>query len=124
MLRLAALGAVIAVVGTSGCGSDLRVNPEAYRGPSLEKESLDSVHVLIAEVPGAGWQVDIDETRRTADNTEVYVTLRRPNPAAAYPADPVSQRVVTRVPIDRPIGILARVMSYADHENRPYRRVR
>ena len=116
--------ALLSVAGLVGCGSDGMIAPERYSGPALVAQPLDRQHLLVATTPGSGWEVEIDQTRKTADNTEVYVTLRRPNPAAAYAAGPVEQRVLTRVPADQPLGILARVLDYGTTEGRAYRRVR
>ena len=121
---LAVISLLFTVV-VAGCGgSDLKVAPEAYRGPGIGHQPLDATHLILAETPGAGWGVEIDATRKTADGTEIYVTLRRPNPVAAYALEPVKQRVLTRVSAEQPIRILARVLDYASAEERAYRRVR
>jgi hypothetical protein len=121
---MACAAVAIGVALLAGCGSDLKVTPEAYRGPALSPGTLDTSYLVIAQTPGAGWGVEIDATRKTADGTDVYLTMRRPNPVAAYALEPVEQRVLTRVTTDQPIRLLARVMDYASTEDRAYRRVR
>lgn len=112
------------VLGTAGCGSDLSIAPEPYRGPTLEQGTLDTAYLVIADTPGSGWAVEIDATRRSVDGTDVFMTLRRPNPVAVYPNEPVEQRVLTRARTGRPLQIFARVLDYGSTEDRPYRRVR
>lgn len=119
-----AVGLLALLFGAVGCGSELKTNPEAYRGPSLRSEVADSAYLLVAQVPTPGWDVEIDATRPGADRTDIFVTLRRPNPVAAYPSKAVMLRVLTRVSTDRPLGILARVMAFGSDEDQPYRRVR
>ena len=119
-----AAGLLALSIGAAGCGSELKTNPEAYRGPELRSEIADSAYLLVAQAPTPGWDVEIDATRRGADRTDVFVTLRRPNPVAAYSSKAVMQRVLTRVSTDRPLGILARVMPFGSDEDQPYHRVR
>lgn len=106
-----------------GCGSELKINPETYRGPSLSHETAESAYLLVAQTPTPGWEIELDATRPGPDATDVFVTLRQPNPVAAYPDGAVTQRVLTRVATDRPLGIVARVMPYGSEEERPYKRV-
>jgi len=119
----ATIGLCIAVFAAVGCGSELKVNPEAYRGPGLSYETADAAYMLVAQTPTPGWEVELDAMRPGPDSTDVYVTLRQPNPVAGYRIDPMTQRVLTRVATDRPLGIIARVMPYGSDEDRPYRRV-
>ena len=81
-------------------------------------------YLLVAQVPTPGWEIELDATRLGADRTDIFVTLRRPNPVAAYPSNAVTQRVLTRVSTDHPLGILARVMPFGSEEDRPYQRVK
>lgn len=106
----------------AGCGSDLKVNPEAFRGPMLSHTTAGDAYMLVAEMPSPGWAVEIDATRPTAERSDIYVTLRRPNPAAVYTQQIVTQRVLTRVGTERPLGILARVVGFADDSEAAYRR--
>ncbi len=108
----------------TGCSSDLQVAPEAYRGPALSQETLNKSYLVVAETPGAGWAIEIDATRKSADGTDVYLTLRRPNPVGAYAADPVEQRVLTRVSTERPLRLFARVANYGSDDEQVYKRVR
>jgi hypothetical protein len=108
----------------AGCSSGLKVAPEAYRGPVLTGGAASGVHLIVAELPSPGWSVEIDATRESADRTDVYLTLRRPNPAAVYPQQAVSQRAVTRVDEAEPLGIVARVVDYGSTDDTAYRRVR
>ena len=108
----------------AGCTSGLNVAPEAYRGPSIASATTSGVHLILAELPSPGWGLEIDATRESADRTDVFLTLRRPNPAAVYPQQVVTQRAVTRVDEDEPLGIVARVIDYGGESDTAYRRVR
>ena len=115
---------IAALLALGGCRSDLNIAPEAYNGPTLTESTLENAYLIVAETPGAGWGVEIDATRRSADGTDVFVTLRRPIPVAVYAVEPVRQQSLTRATTERPLRIFARVMDYASTEDRAYRQVR
>ena len=120
-------GAIVAAAGIgaiSGCSSGIKVAPEAYRGPPIGSDTENGFHMVVAELPSPGWALEIDATRESADLTDVFVTLRRPNPAAVYPQQIVTQRAVTRVDEQERLGIVARVVDYSETEDPAYRRVR
>jgi hypothetical protein len=105
----------------AGCSRDLKINPEGYRGPRLSRAADGGKHLVVAELPSPGWAVELDATRQRADGTDVFVTLRRPNPAGVYTQQVVTQRMITRVDASEPLGILARVVEYAEESDKAYR---
>lgn len=119
---LAGLGAAV-VLTLAACSAELKVNPEIYRGPLITHEADGGRHVVVAELPSPGWQVEIDATRQSADGTDVYLTLRRPNPTGVYAQQVVTQRVRTRIDDSERLGVLARVAEYAESGEKIYRRV-
>ena len=106
----------------TGCSKELKINPEAYRGPALTSEAETGKHLVVATLPSPGWQVEIDATRETADGTDVYITLRRPNPAGVYTQQLVTQRVLTTVDAGEAITVLARIADYSEESEAAYRR--
>jgi len=107
----------------SGCGNGLKVGQGAYRGPSLGVDSSGEWHEVVATPPTPGWDLTLDGKRETADATQVFVTLRRPNPAAVYPQVVVEQRVLTPIRAGEPVELFARQIRFRGEDGAVYQRV-
>jgi hypothetical protein len=117
------LGLLAAAPALPGCGSGPEIGGSVYRGPSLSVDSSGDRHVVVAQAPSPGWDASIDHRRRAVDETRVFVTLRRPNPAAVYPQVIVEQRLKTGVRTSEPIGVYARELDFGTEDGKPYQPV-
>lgn len=118
--RLGLIALTVFSAAVAGCSSGLKVGQGNYRGPAIGVDSSGEWHVLVASPPSPGWRVTLDGQRDTADGTNLFVSLRRPSPAATYPQVVVEQRVLTAVRSNRPVDVLARTLPFAGDEDQPY----
>lgn len=83
--------------------------------PPIKGESLDQRHLLVMQAPNPGWSFSIDRTDRERDGWVVSITIREPNPAFMYPQRIVEKQLLTEVESDKPVRILARVLTHEEN---------
>lgn len=121
-----------------GCSRRLKIADSAYAGPRIELRSPGSTagggprdqvgrvaggrkHVLAVLSPSSGWTVVFDREQRFFDRTDLYLTLRRPNPAELQTQAIVVQEIATTADASIPARVYARVLDFAQTaSNQPY----
>lgn len=107
MLALAACSLV-------GCGPSRFVpskSETAWTGPEVWIESTPQ-WTVVAKAPTGGWTVTLDQLMEQRGRTEVFVTLKRPNPTFLVTAAEVEQRVITPLKTNVPIWVYARIQNF------------
>lgn len=113
-------GMLLATTLLGGCWSGQKlVNDSAFAGPPVTFGSAEGRHVLVVTAPTPGWLIAIDRTDRLLDETQVFVTMQRPDPGALYPQHRVEQRVLSDVPQSRPIRVYSRVVDFNQRRKMP-----
>ena len=113
---------LILAAGLGGCSRGVRTEPGAFEGPEIGLTQVDAIRVVTADAPSSGWAVSHDQTRDRLDAQEVFVTLRRPNPAYLYGQAIVRHQIITPVRADYPIRVFGRVVDFDDEKSgAPYR---
>lgn len=114
ILRQPATACLLAALSMlAACGGGPEVLNEPYRGPApLTVEPVNGLHSVVAETPSPGWSLEFDGSERRADGMLARVTLRRPDPQFLYAAQVVRQQVLTDVPAETPIRVVARVVDH------------
>jgi hypothetical protein len=88
--------------------------------PPIKLETTNGKHLIVMRVPTGGWNLTLDKTEVTPDGRRAFVTARRPDPAFMHTQAFVNLRVLTDVPADTPVEVVARVL---DHHAEPDDRV-
>lgn len=118
--------AVCLLMTQTGCSSGMNVSESAHRGPPVGVDASGDFHEVVAVLPSPGWRVTLDGKRATPDAVRIFVTLRRPNPAAVYSQQQVTQRVLTPIRTTEPVEVYVRRLPFSgnDESDEPYFRVR
>jgi len=82
--------------------------------PPIKGETLDQRHLLVMQAPNPGWSFSIDRTDRERDGWVVSITIREPNPAFMYPQRIVEKQLLTEVEANKPIRVMARVLTHEE----------
>ncbi|MBY0112110.1 MAG: hypothetical protein K2Y21_04765 [Phycisphaerales bacterium] len=113
--RLALLGlAAACFVALPSCGPGRFVPSKSetgWNGPPIWIESTPE-WTVVAKAPTGGWQFTLDQLMEQRGRTEVFVTLKRPNPSYLVTAAEVEQRVTTPLKNNVPIWVYARIQNY------------
>jgi hypothetical protein len=91
-----------------------RGNETGYSGPSISINTAAAEYVVVLKAPTAGWSFSLDEVRDRMGGKNVFVTVRRPNPAYLHAQAEVEQNLGTRVSSSESITVFARVLEYND----------
>lgn len=77
------------------------------------------------QAPSPGWFVRLDETVQTAEATEAYISLVRPNPEMVYTQQIVEQRLNLGVDASNDLALFARIVPFSEKSGstEPYTRV-
>lgn len=107
--------ASVVLVGCSSSGTrPPTANPRGYDGPPLSIGQVGDEHLVVLTAPTAGWTFSLDEIRPRMGGKDVFVTVRRPNPAYLHTQAEVEQNLGTRVALSDPIDVYARVLDFDD----------
>lgn len=120
MIRAAAIGSMVlaALLVLEGCASGNRpprAKDSGYAGPPISVEESGSQHIVVLTAPTAGWSFSLDEVRDRMGGKDVFVTVRRPNPAYLHAQAEVVQNLGTEVASNVPLEVYARVL---DHDTK------
>lgn len=88
--------------------------------PPMRLDAMDGKHLVVMRAPTGGWTLKIDRSEITPDGKRVFLTARRPDPAFMHTQALVDLRVLTEVPQDAHIELVARVL---DRNERPRDRI-
>lgn len=116
---------VFLLTSAAGCSGGMKVSESAYRGPPIGVDDSGDFIEVVAVLPSPGWRVTLDSHDETPDAVRLFVSLRRPNPAAVYPQREVSQRVLTPIRSGERVVVYVRRLSFSGDEDSdaPYFRV-
>ncbi len=111
----------LALVATllGGCASPVRPperTSDAYQGPAISIDSSGSEHVIVVQAPTAGWDIRLDRLLDGPGYTEVFVTLRMPNPLFVNAQVMVTHRLASNVATTVNCRVLARVKAHDDED--------
>jgi hypothetical protein len=110
------VGAALLLAACSRDGPKLGSQP--YAGPPLSIESTPPRHTIILTAPSAGWSLSLDRATRGFDRTDVFITIRRPDPAYMHAQVVSTHRLDSSVDSSTPIRLLARIL---EAQERPLR---
>lgn len=126
---LATLGTLLLALGLPACNMLPWQNQEMITDPNpavppIRLAQTSGRHLVVMQVPTGGWTLSIDNTDVTPDGRRVHLTARRPDPAFMHTQALVELRVLTEVPQDTPIELVARVLDrHEKTDGRVYARV-
>lgn len=109
------VGAVLPVAVSTGCAARPTVvdaSARPYDGPPIRLEHSTRGHRAVIEAPTAGWSLELDSVADAPGRTDVFVTIRRPDPGFAYSQAVVTQRLATGVRPAENVRLLARVLAH------------
>ena len=100
--------------GLTACGPSRFVPSKSetgWNGPEIWIESTPQWNI-VAKAPTGGWSFTLDQLMEQRGRTEVFVTLKRPNPSYLVTAAQVEQRVTTPLKNNVPIWVSARIQNF------------
>lgn len=111
-----ALGLALATLACAlpACGPSRFVPSKSetgWNGPEIWIESTPQWNI-VAKAPTGGWSFTLDQLMEQRGRTEVFVTLKRPNPSYLVTAAQVEQRVTTPLKNNVPIWVYARIQNF------------
>lgn len=118
-LRLFALAAAASFL--CGCSTSQRSGPAATTSPSMPGIGLDSSgesHIIVFTAPTGGWSFSADRAEDVQGQSNVFVTMRRPNPRFVYPQMLVEHRIATQTPGSDRISVFARILEHDEPAGR------
>lgn len=78
--------------------------------------------MIVLSAPSAGWSIGLDQARVRYEQTDVYVSITRPDPAAMHAQTITSLHLDSSVEKSRAIRIFARTLDYRGKRGTvPYR---
>lgn len=107
--------ALIVCIGLMGCAAPKpppNIVPGQFASPAIALDSTGKRHQVLVEAPSPGWVPSLDQSRSDFRTMNVYISLRKPNPAYMYPQMITSLRVATDVPKDRAISVYVRTLEF------------
>ena len=107
--------ALILCIGLTGCAAPKpppNIVPGQFASPAVSLDSTGKRHQVLIEAPSPGWVPSLDQSRADFRTMNVYVSLRKPNPAYMYPQVMTTLRVATDVPKDRAITVYMRTLEF------------
>lgn len=118
---LIALIAAAACLG--GCSSSQRTGPSptvpahsASTGIALD--STGEHHVITFTAPSGGWSFSADRAEEVQGLSNVYVTMRKPNPRFIYPQMLIEHRISTQTASSEPVAIFTRTLEHDEPAGR------
>lgn len=110
-------GAVLALVATAGCYSPPA--PEApgegaspFAGPPIELRSAGTEHVVVFQAPSPGYEGTLDYVGKGPRAQQVFITIRRPDPAFVYSTQIVEQNIGTGIASGVLVEVFAREVEH------------
>lgn len=108
-----------------GCASPgPRIAREPYSGPAVEVDSKGLHHTIVMTTPTAGWSIALDQTIRRFDETEVYVSISRPDPAYMHAQASTATHLDSTIDSSRKVRVFARTLEFGKRvQDRAYQAV-
>lgn len=112
VLALALLATAASTLPACGPGRFVPSKSETgWNGPEIWIESTPQWNI-VSKSPTGGWSFTLDQLMEQRGRTEVFVTLKRPNPSYLVTAAEVEQRVTTPLKNNVPIWVYARIQNF------------
>lgn len=106
----------------TGCRSDATIAGGRYTGPEMRLEDGARDQVVVVDAPSPGWDVAYDHSRVGPGYSELFVTMRRPDPRFFYPQVMVQQHIATDVANGTDAKVYARTLGATERRSdAPYR---
>jgi hypothetical protein len=94
---------------------------ERYSGPSVSITAIDSEHHVVVTAQSPGFAIHREGSQDTIEGVDVFITIRRPDPAFQYPQVMVDQTLATGVATTEPMRVFVRTLRHDDTDSeRPY----
>lgn len=87
-----------------------------FQGPPVSLTTDGVHHLAVVEAPSPGWSVSLTRELPGPGHRAAYITIKKPFPGVIYPQVIVTQRVSTRINLDQPVRVYARVL---EHDAKP-----
>ena len=98
-----------------GCGGGKAlpvVSVDPYVGPPVSLDGSGETYTVIARTPTPGWVATLDRVVEQYRRKDIYVTLRRPNPAYYYAQNQVDQQLGTSVLSADAVTLYVRILDH------------
>ncbi|MEL6328065.1 MAG: hypothetical protein AAFR38_00240 [Planctomycetota bacterium] len=106
----------------AACSPKWEIAEAPYEGPPLGLAQREGNHAVVLQAPSAGWNLRIDRERRQDDLHEIFVTVRRPDPAFFHAQVETQQIALSNVQSSNPASLVARVLPATAEAKGAYRR--
>jgi hypothetical protein len=107
-----AAGATGVTIGCSGGAPAPERRAEPFAGPAVRIDRQDRQAIVILTAPSPGYQPVLTQTLPAEGRQDVFITVRRPNPALSHAQVLVEHRIATGVPSDREVWVYARLVPF------------
>lgn len=115
---------VLMTILLGACAQKYELSERPYPGPTITLDREDQQHLLVVRAPSPGWTFELVRSRPRFEFADVLVQLRKPNPEFFYTQQEVVQRLATRVSVNTPIDVYARVLEFSGKgKGVPFQRV-
>jgi len=110
-LHLVALWAVVSI-GCAGSAPAPEIGSERPAGIEPRLDTQAGEHVVVLTCPSPGYLPALTRVMDAHHHRNVFITVRRPNPAVSYTQQLVEQRVATGVPAAVPVWVYVRLIAW------------
>tara|TARA_R110002073_G_scaffold299270_2_gene466257 strand:+ start:65932 stop:66384 length:453 start_codon:yes stop_codon:yes gene_type:complete len=128
LLLVSALGAISPIGGCKMIKkhwNPIDMNAQLEHAPPIRAQILNNQHMLMMQAPNPGWAFTIDKDEQLKDQVRLYITIRRPDPAFAYPQVIVEKSLLTDIHDRHTMEVYARVLDANEKsDNRGYQPLR
>lgn len=105
--------AVIAALVLGACAKKQSVVERTpYAGPAISLDSSGPRHTAVLAAPSSGYRVQFDRKLRRFDETDVFITVTRPDPSQMHAQSIVPLNLDTTVASSERIVLYARVRDF------------
>jgi hypothetical protein len=112
-IMLAGLSCILpAMIGCAGSAPAPEIASGRLTRPPVHLDSTGREHTVVVSSPTPGYEVTLTRVMKAYHRRDVYITIRRPTPLAAYPQMVVEQRIGTGIPSAEPIQVFARIVPF------------
>ena len=106
------------VIGCAGTPPAPEIDRGSWSGPPMNLDASGRSYVVVMQSPTPGWVPTLDRVEDAFRHRAVFISLRKPNAAFAYPSTAVDQRVLTGVSTSQPVRVYSRVLPHNANPNK------